>query len=198
MSGGRSAWHATLMVGLLFGLAGCAAPRVAPPPASSEAAPTPRQSPFPSRPAELPMNGVDPCSLLTEPQLRRLGIEIPGTRADDTDELGSVACAWSNGGKPDNIWTARLVTRRAAEAALANSAAARVTAVASYGAVETASPDEPAEYNCVLVIDVAQGQSLNVKYNNFRGDYPGITHEIACALDRQAAEMIIGNLRALR
>jgi hypothetical protein len=80
---------------------------------------------------------------------------------------------------------------------LASATGAQVVQLDGFGAVQTAAPYVDAALNCVLVVDVAQGQSLGVQYTNFAGDYPGINHDVACQLDRRAAELMVRNLRTL-
>jgi Protein of unknown function (DUF3558) len=143
------------------------------------------------------MDRVDPCALLNAAQQGELGIEH-SQRDDNSDELGSAACLWdNNGGNPDNSWVARLIVKRGADYALASTSAVQVVGIGGFPAVQTAAPYQNPNTNCVLVVDVAQGQSLGVQYGNAAGDYPGINHDVACQLDRKAAELMVQNLRAL-
>lgn len=183
---------------LLVGLAGCAT-QVSPPAPSPVApvAPPATSSPFPPRPAELKLDAVDPCSLLTAAQQSQLGIQHV-QRDDNSDELGSAACLWDNsGGSPDNSWVARLIVKRGADYALGSTTGVQVVQVDGFTAVQTATPYQESKINCVLVIDVAHRQSLGVQYLNTRGNYPGISHDVACQLDRKAAEFMVQNLRGL-
>jgi len=184
---------------LLLGLAGCGSesPQAGPASTAATVAPTPSTSALPARPTELKLDGVDPCALLTAAQQKQLGIEH-AQRDDNSDELGSAACLWDNsGGNPDNSWVARMIVKRGADYALASTSAVQVVQVAGFSAVQTAAPYQDPSTNCVIVVDVAQGQSLGVQYLNSRGNYPGINHDVACQLDRRAAELMVQNLRAL-
>jgi hypothetical protein len=192
-------WSRLAAAVLLFGLAGCGSAGA---PATSggtptPAAPPPSTSPLPSRPAELKLDGVDPCALLTAAQQAQLGVEQVG-QDNNSDELGSAACLWgNNGGKPDNRWLARLIVKRGADYALGSTTGVQIVQIGGFSAVETAAPYQDAKTNCVIVVDVAQGQSLGVQYSNIAGDYPGISHDVSCQLDRRAAELMVQNLRAL-
>jgi hypothetical protein len=184
---------------LLLGLAGCGSggSPTAPDVTTTPAAPPPSKWPFPPRPAELKLDGVDPCALLTAAQQGQLGVEQVG-QDNNSDELGSAACQWgNNGAKPDNRWLARLIVKRGADYALGSTTGVQVVQIGGYSAVQTAAPYQDPNTNCVLVVDVAQGQSLGVQYGNAAGDYPGINHDVACQLDRKAAELMVQNLRAL-
>lgn len=184
---------------LVLGLAGCGTgeSQTAPNSTTVPTAPPPSTSPFPPRPAELKLDGIDPCALLTAAQQGQLGVERVG-QDNNSDELGSAACLWgNNGGEPDNRWLARLIVKRGADYALGSSTGVQVLQVGGFSAVQTAAPYQDAKTNCVIVVDVAQGQSLGVQYSNIAGDYPGINHDVACQLDRKAAELMVQNLRAL-
>ncbi|HEY0575324.1 MAG TPA: DUF3558 domain-containing protein [Pseudonocardia sp.] len=184
---------------LLIAIAGCgpaARPAESVPAPDAPASPQ-TTSPLPPRPAELKLDGVDPCALLTAAQQSQLGVEQAG-RDDSSDELASRACQWdNNGGKPDNGWVVRLIVKRGADYALGSTSGVQVVQVDGFSAVQTAAPYQDPKANCVLVVDVAQGQSLGVQYLNLAGDYPGISHEVACQLDRRAAEFMVQNLRVL-
>jgi len=184
---------------LLAGLTGCggAAGPAPPSPEPPSAAPATTSSPFPPRPVELKLDGLDPCALLNAGQQRQLGVGQVGTYAD-SDGLGSAACQWgNNGGKPDNRWLVRMIVKQGADYALGSDTGVQVVQVDGFTAVQTAPPYQDPKLNCVLVVDVAPGQSLGVQYANYAGDYPGISHEVACQLDRTAAELMVRNLRTL-
>jgi len=134
--------------------------------------------------------------LLTPSQQVELGAKEVG-REDNSDELGSAACQWANHSKPDNRWLARLIVRRSADYAMGSTTGVQVTQVDGFAAVQTAAPYQDSKTNCVLVVDVAQGQSLGVQYLNLAGDYPGINHQVACQLTQRAAEFMVQNLRVL-
>jgi hypothetical protein len=134
--------------------------------------------------------------LLTPAEKVELGVQEVG-REDNSDELGSVACQWANHARPDNRWLARLIVGRSADYAMRSTTGVQVVQVGGFAAVQTAAPYQDPKANCVLVVDVAQGQSLGVQYLNLAGDYPGINHEVACQLDRKAAELMVQNLRGL-
>src|SRR5579884_2456342 len=87
--------HLMLATGLLFSLAGCGPAGTSPAPPSPSAALG--HSPFPPRPAELRIDGIDPCTLLTAPQRTALMVNYV-RHGEDTDELHSPACLWDNSG----------------------------------------------------------------------------------------------------
>ena len=182
---------------LVFGAAGCApasAPPPAPGPPPASAAPT--SSPFPPRPTELRLNGVDPCQLLTSADQDQLDVKNVGQH-NDADRFGSLDCLWANHGTPDISWLARAIVKQGADYALGNTAPVQVVQVGGFSAVQTSSPYHDANTQCILVINVAQGQSLWVQFDNLQGDFPGINHQVACQQASKAAELMLRNLRGL-
>jgi hypothetical protein len=116
----------------------------------------------------------------------------------NSDELGSAACQWGNsGGRPDNLWLGRLIVKRGAGYALTSTTGAQVVQVGGFAAVQTASPYGDPNTHCILLVDIAQGESLWAEYDNTAGDYPGIDHQVACQLTQRAAEFMVQNLRVL-
>jgi hypothetical protein len=174
------------------GLAGCSSPPSTPPPPSV----APSVSLFPARPAVLrPQRAQsDPCGLLTPAQVSQLGAN-PGTRAVVDGQPGSYNCLWMRyPAVPDDSWAVRLDT--AHDAAHYLSSSADIVQVSGFGAVQTTTGLGQADGNCQLYIDVAPRQSLEVQYDNFRGDRPGMNHQLACQLAARAADLMLANLRA--
>ena len=195
----RARLAALVGAALTFCIAGCAPaqpPPAAPSAPASSAAPT--SSPFPPRPAELRLDGVDPCALLTSAEVVRLGVE-QGDRFDDADQFRSLSCDWTNGGgaKPDKAWVARAIVKQGADYALGNTAPVQVVQVSGFSAVQTSSPYQDGNRQCILAIDVAQGEHLRVEFINRAGDFPGINHQAACQQASKAAELMLHNLRGL-
>jgi hypothetical protein len=184
---------------LLIGLAGCDTPpnvssqSSASAPSAASSAPSARA--LPPRPAELKLDGVNPCNLLTLADQGKLGVGA-GTVNDGADSYSSAGCRWSDpAGHPDNNWVALAVVRRGADAALRSSNGAQIGLVDGFPAVQTTSDSADPGLSCELFLDVAPGQTLSVEYVNRRGDYPNINHGIACQQAADAAKLMLANLR---
>lgn len=185
---------------LALSVAGCATTE--PPPAGRPETGVPAPAPaqpgpaLPPRPAVLPMTNVDPCSLLTDAQARRLGVE-PGRRYENQDDMPGPDCRWTNFPEtPDRRWIAQPVRTRGAEYALGSTTGAQVVQVQGFSAVQTSSPYGDPRWSCLLFVDTAPGQSLLVSFINESGDDPRMTHERACQMATAGAGMMIQNLRA--
>ena len=199
----RARWLAGVMLVLAsVGLAGCSSgystpngssvPSASPLPPSAAA---PSQSPLPPRPAVLRLDGVDPCVLLTAAQLQLLAVN-PGKPSQNNDGIGSRDCLWRNfPAKPDNGWLARAILAQGAEYYLNSVTGAQIVQVDGFPAVETSSSLADPDKQCLLYVDVAPGQSLEVQYLNGAGDYPGINRQVACQLAVKATELMLANLR---
>lgn len=154
---------------------------------------------LPPRPAELRLDHIDPCTLLTRAQKQQLGLRESGGRGVDGDGLGSPDCVWT-AQEPtavDNSWLVRTVTKRGAGYALSSAAGAKIEQIAGFPAVQSWSDRDDPRFHCIYLIDVAQGQHLWVQYNNYSRSQSDLTPELACQRDRQVAEMTMRNLVAL-
>lgn len=186
MRSARFSWVAGSLIVALATLVGCA---VDPPPTAG--------SRLPPRPSELRLDRIDPCSLLTPMQVRQLGVH-PGEPGKNTDELGSADCLWRNfPERPDSSYLARLILERGADYALNSGTGAQVVTIDGFAAVQTTSPYADPKEHCLLLVDVAQGQSLWVQWRTLSDDYPGLTHELACRQAQEAGRLMLGNLREL-
>jgi hypothetical protein len=119
-------------------------------------------------------------------------------RGVNNEGQGSRDCTWDNdGGPPENGWVIRFDLQHDASYYLGSTTGAQVAQVAGFPAVQSSSAFVDPKIECILVVDVAPGENLQASYQNLRGDYPGINHQVACQLADQVAEMAVKNLRRL-
>jgi hypothetical protein len=71
----------------------------------------------------------------------------------------------------------------------------KVVTVAGFGAVETPGVLSSGERDCIVTIDVAPGQAVQVNYF-YNGTTVLMNHEIACQKARGAAEMAMQTIQA--
>lgn len=172
-------------------VAGCGGTPAAGGPSGSLAAPA-----LPQRPAALTLDGVDACALLSDAQRGQLQVNR-GRPAENIEDPDRPACDWSNfPNVPDNGWEARIIMRYGAEHYLGSTAGTQQVSVNGFPTVQTSSPERRSDRYCLLFVDVAPGQTLEVYYENMRGDYPGISHEVACQQATKAATLMMDTLKS--
>lgn len=181
-----------IILPLLVVLAACSTRPTQPP---APTTPPQSESRLPPRPAELRLDQVNPCSLLGDQQRQRLGVNPGKFNYDQTDTHYAV-CQWSNSPNiPTNRYLARLRVRDGAEDALYSKTGSQVVQVGGFTAVQTSASGLDLNKHCILLIDVAAGQSLWAQYYA-QGDFPGLTHAQSCQFARTVAEDMMTNLRA--
>lgn len=187
-----------LALALALGLTACADPAPTTPPTSA-APPTPTAPAAPTlppRPGELPVAGLDPCTLLTPTHQHQLGVHQIGLGADD-DTQGGQACDWSNDPrKPDDAYRVGVNTAHGAEWALTSRPRQQIVQIDGYPAVQTYGGLGNPEEQCILWIDVAAGQSLVVDYENHLFKDPAMNRTLACQRAHTAAGLVLHTLRA--
>ena len=177
------------MVAALMILTACAAPAPAPPESPAGGGVV-----LPDRPRDVPLDGVDPCALLTAAQRAELGLDgTPRPYLGSPNELmgPTDACSVSGFGSRAISFAIRLSVSRGIE----GFTDARVDPpvvpieVAGFPAVLSPPPDYMAD-NCVVAVDVAPGQTLAVLLRD-GGRLPPIPVAELCAdVPRYAAEVM--------
>jgi hypothetical protein len=144
------------------------------------------------------LDGLTACQLLSDAQRLQLGLNR-GKVVNNIEDPDRPACDWSNfPNVPDNGWVARIIMRYGAEHALGSENIAQQVDVNGFPAVQTSSSDKDNNTYCLLFVDVAPGQTLETTYENLRGDYPGINHEVACQQAEKAAALMLDTLKSLK
>jgi hypothetical protein len=186
-----------LAVLTILGLVGCggaAAPATAPP----ESVAAPARPALPARPVELRLEGVDPCSLLTDAQQKQLGVRggtAVGIEAS-SGPLRGPSCSWDNfPQRPSNGYFGRAVLTQGAEFSLGLEP---LRTVDGFAATTAGSTGSDSAYLCGILVDVAPGQSLFAQYDNNAKDYSGMNHQLACDKAQQLASAMLTTLRAIK
>ncbi len=162
-------------------------------PSSSGAEPTVT---VPTRPADLPLDGVKPCSLFTEAQLTELGIDREPRTGSNNGQLKGPTCTLDVAAKePFYTYTAQLITDMGVEEWLTGkrNVDAWLVAVGDYPAVnfKTMGVDDE---ECITTVDVADGQQLMIDL------YPleSVDYRQLCQMSEKAAAMALQTLQTLR
>lgn len=177
-----------VLVGLLL-LGGCT---------STPAPVVPAQPTLPARPREVPVLGVDPCTLMPASVLADLRMDAPARVVPLPPQAPPTArsCSWerSLAQRPTAALSIGVVPQNTADY-LAQPGAEQ-TEVAGFAAVQEPSYEMGEDHSCVIRVDVAPGQALMVSFYNDLGDEPGATHQLMCERAHRAAEGIMRHLLA--
>jgi len=129
---------------------------------------------------------LDPCATLTPGQLKSL--EVRHHSADPPKGSLGPSCDWNHSpSEPVESYTVDINTRGGVELAFGQPQLAVVT-IAGFGAVTTPGRYSSGEHECIVNVDVARGQAVQVGYF-YNGSALPMNHEIACQKARNAAEL---------
>jgi hypothetical protein len=188
----------TQAVGIAVALvmvAGCGS--TAQPAASPTSAAAPARS-LPPRPRDVRLNGVDPCTLIT-PALRGELYDLNDhfSHAKAIDPLPSSDCTITNVPEDQTFaLTLRLVTVQGVDAYL-TAPKIQVTSVDGFGALDQPGLNDPSgNKSCLVIVDVAQGQSLWVGFDSEEDTPPPGGYQAMCGKAHTAADSVMQQLLA--
>jgi hypothetical protein len=155
----------------------------------------PTGSKLPPRPSEINVDGLNPCMLLTADQLDRL--DVSGGTFKPADRRGPDSCSWDRSTAEDGFHSYLVGVDATVGAELSLVPFAVVVTVAGFPAVLTHNQYRSYETQCIVVLDVAPGQTVQVNYD-YNGPRLPLTREETCGKAQQAAEMVMENLISAR
>ena len=148
---------------------------------------------MPSRPRVLNIEGTDPCSALTSAQVKSLGVARYGASTPDGKQ--GPGCEWDHyPSEPIEHYSVGINTRGGVELVFGQPQL-KITKIAGFGAVQTPGLYSNGERDCVVNVDVAPSQAVQVAYF-YNGQTIPMTHEIACQKARNAAELAMQTILA--
>lgn len=148
---------------------------------------------IPPRPRELHINNFAPCDTLTDDQLKALHVRYLGKDAPSGKR--GPGCQWNHSPyEPVETYTVAVDTDGGVELAFGQPQL-QVIAVVGFGAIETPALFSSGQKDCIVHVDVASRQALQVGYF-YDGATVPMTHEIACAKARHAAELAMRTVLA--
>jgi hypothetical protein len=185
-----------MMIMVLLLLAGCTTVAGQPQPASP-ATPT---SAGPARPRDVPIDGVDPCALLTKEQREELGLD-GRPLLDRSPSLlypGEVPMCVISGFDPRAIAVGvSVVTTAGIEFFTSGELAADVRRAEVAGFPAAVAVPTQYSHFCTVVIDVAPGQLVDVQAQD-GGRRPPIPQEQLCRDAEEAANAAMTTVLTLR
>jgi Protein of unknown function (DUF3558) len=162
-------------------------------PINGAASPDAAEPSLPARPRELRIDSLDPCDALTSVQLVSLGVKFSG--AVEPGARRGPGCAWKHSPtEPVETYTIDANTRGGVELVFGQ-AQLDVVSIAGFGAVETPALYSRGEHECIINVDVAPGQAVQISYF-YDGSTVPMDHEIACQKARNAAELAMQTILA--
>lgn len=153
-------------------------------------------SKLPDRPKSLPLDSVDACKLLTEPQMKQIDtLASKPESLDLVDGAKSPSCHYTNAGR--FTYAVGAVTHKGVDYWFQGGGNLTVSAikVADYGAAKI-ELSGGGGFDCSVAIDVAEGQQLMVSY------IPKTTDEkdqaVLCGKAEKAAGLALSTLKTLK
>jgi hypothetical protein len=148
--------------------------------------------PLAPRPFELHVDHMDPCATLTLAQLASLALHFQD--AEPADANGGPTCFWAHTPEePVEGYSIRLNTSGGVEQTFGNPRGVSATTVAGFPAVETQNYQAPRDTTCIVGVDVADGQGVQVNYT-YNGSTLPMARDIACQKAKAVAEMAMQTL----
>jgi hypothetical protein len=184
-----------MMIMVLLLLAGCTTVAGQPQPAA------PSTSALPARPRDVRIDGVDPCSLLTEEQREELGLDGRPVFDNSPTNLypgGDVPACTVRGFEPRAVWVGvNLVATTGIERYTAGELLVdiRPAEVQGFPAL-TAVPRDFTEW-CSVIVDIAPGQLIDVHFADGGGE-PPVPQERLCDDAAVVADRALDTLLAIR
>lgn len=151
---------------------------------------------LPARPADLKLDGVDACKLLTPAQMNEIRVVKTVPDQIEVSSFGKApGCHYENGLKFS--YMAVLVTNKGVPFWLTGSGNVdvKVVDVAGYGAAQLTLTGTDG-LDCSIAVDVADGQQLHVSFDP--GTEKGDTQEQMCSKANKAAALAVETLKTLK
>jgi hypothetical protein len=153
--------------------------------------PTTTSLTLPPRPRELPLDKVNPCTILTKQQRTQLSLDTTPAPYTDT-ELKARACT-IRGTYSGQVARLALVTNEGAELWISDEAqnTAKVISVIGFPALEVRTPN--LDTLCNVEVDVARGEFLDVLFRD-GGSATPIPQDDLCLGAQRVAEAAMNSL----
>jgi hypothetical protein len=185
------------MLGVLVALlAGCSTGGQASPadPSATESA-APTTVALPPRPRDVPIDDVDPCTLLTRAQRAELLLDRPplGGREPSVLYPGDVSMCSIRGNEPKISISISIVTTAGIEFFTTGQTASEVRLIELAGFPAAVAAPMHTDDSCLVLVDTAPGQMVDVQARSAGAD-PPIPEEQLCRDAERAANLVMDTL----
>lgn len=153
---------------------------------------TTTMAPLPPRPREIPLDGVDPCGILSPAQRVQLSLDNPPS-AYVEGSFGDARACTMRSNISGNVVRLALVTVQGVNVWLDENAQveAKLTMVGGFPALTVRTPG--LDQLCNVEVDVAEGQFLDVMFRD-GGNATKATQDALCLGAQRAAEAALSSL----
>jgi hypothetical protein len=186
----------TALLVVVVALAGCtAAPEqsslTTPPPPLPPTTSVSRMD-FPQRPREVPLDGVEPCAVLSPDQLTSLSLDNPPSAYVESSFGNAKACTIRST-TSGNVARLALVLVSGADVWLSENAQVEytVSSIEGFAAITVRTPD--VHDVCNVEVDVADGQFLDVMFRD-GGNSTAVQQDHLCLGAQRVAEAAMASL----
>lgn len=194
-----------VLVGVVVGCAqpvpGTPPPSAAGPATSGPATSAAPEVPLPSRPRDVPLDGLDPCTLLTADQRAELGLDQPPVLDVSPSTLynGGVTQLCSIRGFEPRVISVgvELSISGGVELFFRPGVRSQITPIDVRGFPAVVAVPTSRGGFCTVVVDVAPGQAVDVSAAN-AGGTPPIPQPELCTVAQRLAGTVMDNLLARR
>jgi uncharacterized protein DUF3558 len=182
-----------VLIALLAGCSPGGQASPADPPTTAPVAPTTLS--LPPRPRDVPIDNVDPCTLLTAAQRAELRLDRPPQPSRDPSPLypGDVSWCFIRGNEPEISISISVVTTAGIEFWTSGQAAADIRPVEVAGFPALVAMSQTLDDGCNVLVDVAPGQLVDVQSNSAGAD-PPIPEDQLCRDAERAASLVMDTL----
>ncbi len=182
---------------VVVGAVACSTAPTADPPVPGTTTTTPGGITLPPRPRDIPVDGVEPCSLLTAEQRAALGLDgNPITSTGSTQIFGSARSCDVRGSDPLEVAVGiTLVTTTGVERFTGGELAANLTTITVGGFPAVLARPVGLDSFCSVELDVARGQMIDVQFRD-GGRKPPVPLDRLCRGAEQVAGEVMTSLLA--
>lgn len=161
-----------------------------PPTHAPTSASPPRTSSLPQRPVDLPLDGIDPCEVLTAQQRARLGFDREPLSATEPSFSDAATCNFRNSTAKVGARLS-LVTTESMDVWTSDATQVRATptVIAGFPALVVRTPE--LNLACNVAVDVADDQHVDVLYRNDGANPPPPLRRLCAGAQRVAKAALI-------